>query len=198
MKFRHALTVAGLAVAATLVPAMPAAADSTSEHAHAGFRSNDSSVSLDVDVSRINGIVKINAEWADDSCETTDTIRVCNWIFRNAYDVPVTHFHFTLEAAAVTAELPYQELRRTCTYHLGEDESETCTEQEDSRTTTLRVTWTSVGNPEHSEWTDEAGTRYLTTSAYGTVAGTGFGTWYGGSHSFGQLARVRHIPAGTV
>ncbi|MFE9653329.1 hypothetical protein [Micromonospora sp. NPDC006431] len=189
-RIRNILIIAGVALGASaLVPAAPASADTVTKYAHALFRNSDDNVGMDIDVVKAAGQATIDVEWQDSHCAPVDTTYVCDSVSRTAYDVPVTSFSFSVDGVTtVTADLAYRELRRHCVFT---EETEDCTETDDSGTTTVEVTWTASGKPTRSEWTDEQGVRHVQTQNATAVAGTGFDLSYGPDDSFGQVTQVR-------
>ncbi|MGX7676134.1 hypothetical protein [Plantactinospora sp. DSM 117369] len=190
-RLRRTLLVAGITVAAsTLIPPAPASADSVLEHAHALFQSNDSHVSMDVDVTRQDGSTTIDVEWSDHECAETDGAYVCDHVFRNSHGVPVQDFTFSLAGTTVSAQLPYQEIRRHCR---TVEEQETCTEEYGNGETTIEVTWTPNHEPEHSERVDESGRTVLTDRVVTALSGTAHGLGHGGPSSVGWLTRIQTV-----
>ncbi|WP_328366794.1 hypothetical protein [Micromonospora zamorensis] len=121
-------------------------------------------------------------------------MRGCDSVSRRAYDVAATRFSFSLTGANLTATVPYQESQQHCDFVDGD---EICGErQESTGSTTLKVTWVALDEPLRRErWTGEDGSVHISTSAWTTVSGSGFGSTYDDpATSFGQLSRTRTIP----
>ncbi|MFF5177707.1 hypothetical protein ACFY2Q_06730 [Micromonospora sp. NPDC000316] len=192
IRFRDILAVGVVTAATVALAASPAQADSVSRSAHAHF---DGDGSMFVDVTRpAVGATVVDVEWQKSVCGTTDGVYACDTVSRRAQDVPVTRFSFSLTGAKLTATVPYQELQRRCEMIDGD---EICGAwQESAGTTTLKVTWVALDEPLRRErWKSEDGTVHITTSAWTTVSGSGFGSTYDDpASSFGQLSRTRSIP----
>ncbi|MEU8288003.1 hypothetical protein AB0C01_27100 [Micromonospora sp. NPDC048905] len=184
---------AGITAAATItLVAGPAQADTVNRSAHAQF-DGDGSMSVDVTRPAVGDTV-VDVEWQKSVCVVTDGVRGCDSVSRRAYDVPVTRFSFSLTGANLTARVPYQESQQHCDFVDGD---EICGEwRESTGTTTLKVTWVALDEPLRRErWTGADGSVHISTSAWTTVSGSGFGTTYDESPtSFGQLTRTRTIP----
>ncbi|MEV6372459.1 hypothetical protein [Micromonospora musae] len=191
IRLRTILAVGVTTAATVALVATPAQADTVDRHAHAHF---DGESSMFVDVTRpADGPTLVDVEWQQSTCGLSGDVYVCDSVSRRAYDVPVTRFSFSLDAASLRATVPYQESRQHCEFV---DDTENCVrEPETTGTTELRVTWTASGEPVRERRTGEDGTLYLTTRADTTVAGSGFGSSYDDpASSFGVLSRVRSIP----
>ncbi|MEU5907808.1 hypothetical protein ABZ780_25965 [Micromonospora sp. NPDC047467] len=193
IRFRDILAVGVITAATVALAAAPAQADSVSRYAHAHFDGEGGSMFVDVTRPAVGATV-VDVEWQRSVCGTTDGVYACDSVHRVAYDVPVTRFSFSLTGAKLTATVPYQERQRHCEV-INEDE--VCDGwQESTGSTTLKVTWAALDEPLRRErWTGEDGTVHITTSAWTTVSGSGFGSSYDDpASSFGQLSRSRSIP----
>ncbi|MEU2611284.1 hypothetical protein ABZ570_06820 [Micromonospora sp. NPDC007271] len=192
-RFRTALIVAAAALGASAVlPVTPASADTVDKFAHAMFNSNDDdTVSMTIDVAKVDGVTTIDVDWQQSRCALTETAYVCDSVYRMAYDAPVRNFSFSLTGETrVRADVTYRELRRHCTYV---DEQEDCTEQEAAGSTTVEVTWTPTSEPTREVWTDEQGVRHVSKRIDASATGSGFGLTYGPAGSYGVVSRSRTI-----
>ncbi|MEU1396093.1 hypothetical protein ABZ403_08510 [Micromonospora zamorensis] len=193
IRFRTVLAVGITAAATVTLVAGPAQADTVNRTAHAHFDGGDGRMFVDVTRPAVGDTV-VDVEWGKSVCAVTDGVRGCDNVTRRAYDVPVTRFAFSLTGANLTATVPYQESQQHCDFVDGD---EICSEwQESTGSTNLKVTWVALDEPLRRErWTGEDGSVHISTSAWTTVSGSGFGSTYDDSTtSFGQLSRTRTIP----
>ncbi|MEV0325399.1 hypothetical protein AB0H63_02980 [Micromonospora echinospora] len=187
-RLRNLLVVAGVAVAATAVlPAAPAAADTTSRYAHAYFSGD---TSLNIDVVDAEGTTTIDVSWHDSECVFVGDVYACEMTHRDAVGVPVTDFSFSLVTTTVAAQVPYEEKREYCEYVDAEEVG--CTWLPTTTgTTALELTWTTWGDPWQEVRTDDEGRVHQKTAMNARVTGSAFGSTYGPQGSYGQLADVR-------
>ena len=193
IRFRTILATGITAAATVTLVAGPAQADTVTRSAHAHFDDHgDGSMYVDVTRPAVGDTV-VDVQWHKSVCGVTDGVRGCDIVSRSAHDVPVTRFSFSLTGAKLTATVPYQESQQHCDFVDGD---EICGERRESTgSTTLKVTWVATDEPlRRDRWTGEDGIVHISTSAWTTVSGSGFGSTYANeADSFGTLSRSRAV-----
>ncbi|MEJ3741940.1 hypothetical protein WEI85_01380 [Actinomycetes bacterium KLBMP 9797] len=178
---RYIVLPIGATIALILVatPATAAPAVTVYEGAHAGFESPDGR-QMTVDLNRVNGQATLDVEWSTHSCDAEQAPRTCSWVSRTAYDVEPASSRLSLRRAAVTADLVYDESRRTCTYTPAEEgEEETCAEVVRSvGAARIELAWTARGDVTQESYEDSEGRLHLTWRTGAEASGTAFGERY--------------------
>ncbi|MFY1694868.1 hypothetical protein [Solwaraspora sp. WMMA2101] len=191
---------ATLLAAAIATPATAAPAPTLLESAHVGFDDPNTSRTLTVDLSRIDGVAQLDVEYWSRSCTESAGLETCETIFRQAYDQTPSRARMSLQGASAAGVVTYSQTVRTCTYgpvdEAGE-RPESCTDAPETMgTTSVKITWTGTGEVVQEFRTDEEGTRYVTQRRTAAVVGTAFGESFPVEQSLiTSLGRTWKFPA---
>jgi hypothetical protein len=173
-----ALSIAALALlGSTAGPATAASPPTTIEIAYAAFsHPQGEPTTMDLSVSSSDGAVTLDARWTSITCQPTDSGQVCMFAERDvAAATPATFdFSLSLQQATVTADVPYNELRWTCTFSA---DTESCTDRvpTGSGSTHVDLAWTATGQARTTTFRDEGGQVFVQRIAPAQATGEAFG-----------------------